>query len=180
MMVALLGQQKLLEQKDQALDKKSTELKNPQALINVLEGKLRLMNQRKFGASSEKNLSQKDWIADEVETLADGEPDADNGEIEPEPELQNKPKKPRLRKGLSDSLPRIQKYLRLSDEERQGAIETFFVKIKEELDIIPAQVQVIEIMQERWCIRMSMASAVLRLLRVPHIQSVKALPRLIC
>jgi hypothetical protein len=37
MIVALLGQQKLLEQKDQALDKKSTELKNLQALINVLE-----------------------------------------------------------------------------------------------------------------------------------------------
>jgi transposase len=107
------------------------------------------MNQRTFGASIDKNLSQKDWIADEEETLADGEPDADNGEIEPEPELQNKPKKPRLRKGFSDSLPRIQKYLRLSDEERQGAIETFFVKIKEELDIITAQVQVIEIMQEK-------------------------------
>ena len=149
LMAALLEQQKLLEQKDQALDQKSAELKNQQALINVLEEKLRLMNQRKFGTSSEKNLSQKDWIADEAEVLADNQPDADDGEIEPDPEPKDKPRKSRSRKGFSDSLPRIQKYLRLSEEERQGALETFFVKVKEELDIIPAQAQVIEIMQEK-------------------------------
>ena len=154
MMVALLEQQKLLEQKDQALDEKSAEIKNKQARIKVLEEKLRLMEQRKFGSSSEKNLSQKDWIADEAEQLADGEPDTDDGEIEADDESAEqssaaKPKKTRSRKGFSPDLPRIQKYLRLSDEEREGATETFFVKVKEELDIIPAQVQVIEIMQEK-------------------------------
>jgi len=149
MMVALLEQQKLLEKKDEVLDQQSTEIKNKQALIDVLEEKLRLMNQRRFGASSEKNLSQEDWLADEAEQLADGEPDADDGEIAAEQDADKKPRKPNKRKGFSPTLPRIQKYLYLNDEQRDGAIDTFFVKVKEELDIVPAHVQVIEIMQEK-------------------------------
>ncbi len=155
MMLALLEQQKLLEKKDQALEQKGAEIKNQQALINVLEEKLRLMKQRTFGTSSEKNLSQQDWLADEAETLADGEADPDDGEIaaeheeESEQDSKKKPPTARARKGFSPQLPRIQKYIHLSDEEREGAIETFFVKVKEELDIIPAQVQVIEILQEK-------------------------------
>jgi transposase len=37
----------------------------------------------------------------------------------------------------------------LNDEEKVGAIDTFFVKVREELDIIPAQVRVLEYMQEK-------------------------------
>ena len=140
LVVAYLSQQELIE-------KKNLELRNKQAWIEVLEEKLRLMNQRKFGASSEKNLFQQDWLADEAETLADGQSDSDDGEIDPEPAEKKPPRKPR--KGLNPDLPRVQKYIRLSDEEREGALETFFVKVKEELDIIPAIVQVIEIMQEK-------------------------------
>ena len=142
MMVALLEQQKRLEKQGKTLE-------NQQALINVLEEKLRLLTQQKFGSSSEKNLSQEDWLADEAEALADGEPDPNDGEIdEPEQEKKKKPKTGRG-KGFSESLPRIQKFVYLGDDEREGALETFFVKVKEELDIIPAQVQVIEIMQEK-------------------------------
>ena len=143
MMVALLKQQKLLEEKNKTLE-------NQQALINVLEEKLRLMNQRKFGASSEKNLSQQDWLADEAEQLTDGEPDPDDGEIEPEETTDEKPpRKKRPRKGLNPKLTRVQEYVSLSDEEREGAIDTFFVKVKEVLDYTPATVRVIEIMQEK-------------------------------
>jgi transposase len=149
MVVALLEQQKLLEKKDVVLEQQCADIKKLQVLNNILEEKLRLMNQRKFGTSSEKNLSQQDWLADEAETLADGEPDPDEGEIEPEQEPDKKPRNKPKRKGFSPKLPRIQKYVHLSDQEREGAIDTFFVKVKEELDIIPAQVQVIEIMQEK-------------------------------
>ena len=153
MMVALLEQKKMLEHKDEVLSEKEAALKNQQARINVLEEQLRLMKQRKYGASSEKNLAQQDWLADEAETLADGEPDADDGEVSSEDEAdkstKTKTRKPNTRKGLSADLPRIQKHLYLSDEEREGAVETFFVKVKEELDIIPAKMQVIEIMQEK-------------------------------
>lgn len=151
LMVALLEQQKLLEKKDVTLEQQNAEIKNQQALIKVLEEKLRLKDQRLYGASSEKNLSQQDWLADEAELLADGEPDLDDGERTPDedPAKPTKTAKPRRGKGLSPDLPRIQKYIRLSDEQREGAVETFFVKVKEELDVIPAKVQVIEIMQEK-------------------------------
>ena len=150
LMVALLEQQKQLEKKDVALEEKSAEIKNQQALIKVLEEKLRLKDQRLYGASSEKNLSQQDWLADEAELLADGEPDPDDGERAPDEEPPTKPAKPRKgNKGLSPDLPRIQKFICLSDEQRVGAVKTFFVKVKEELDVIPAKIQVIEIMQEK-------------------------------
>ena len=140
-MVALVEQQKLLNDKDTKID-------DQQKLINILEEKLRLMQQRKFGTSSEKNLLQLDWLADEAEQLADGEPDEYEGEMD-EPAAVKAPHKPRSRKGFSKDLPRTQQFIRLTDEEREGAIETFFVKVKEELDIVPAKVQVIEIMQEK-------------------------------
>ena len=150
LMVALHEQQKLLAQRDEVLEQQSAEIQNQQARIAVLEEQLRLMRQRKYGASSEKNVGQQDWLADEAEALADGQPDADDGEIEPDesPDPKKKPRK-RKRRGFSDKLPRVQRYLTLTDAEREGAIETFFVKVKEELDIVPAHVQVIEIMQEK-------------------------------
>ena len=43
----------------------------------------------------------------------------------------------------------MQIFITLSDEEKAGAISTFFTKVKEELDIIPAQVRVLEYMQEK-------------------------------
>ena len=151
LMVALIEQQSLLEKKDKVLEENSTKIKNQQALIAVLEERLRLKDQRLFGASSEKNLSQEDWLVDEAELLADGEPDPDDGEQEAdEQDTDQTPKKPRKRrKGFAANLPRTQKFIYLSDQEREGAVETFFFKVKEELDIIPAQIQVIEIMQEK-------------------------------
>ncbi|MGQ7848780.1 IS66 family transposase [Granulosicoccus sp. 3-233] len=161
MMVALFEQQKMLSEKEEQLAESHSllqnheaRLANQQALIAVLEERLRLMQQRQFGSKSEKNLLQDDWLADEAETLVDGKPDSDDGEIDPDdeqkdPGKQKKPRKKKARKGFSADLPRIQRFITLSDEEREGALETFFVKVKEELDIIPAQVQVIEIMQEK-------------------------------
>jgi len=62
-------------------------------------------------------------------------------------------KKPRKktgkRKPLNADIPRVQERILLSDEQREGAIDTFFVTVKEELDITPAKVQVIEYLQEK-------------------------------
>jgi len=106
----------------------------------------------RYGKSSEKNVLQEDWLADEAERFADGEPDPEDGEIAAdeaaEPSDKPKPRKGRG-KGFSKDLPRIKKYLELSEAERTNALETFFVKVKEELDIIPARVQVIEHWQEK-------------------------------
>lgn len=53
------------------------------------------------------------------------------------------------RKPFSDKLPREQVFAYLSEKDKAGAIDTFFVKVREELDIIPAQVRVLEYMQEK-------------------------------
>ncbi|MGQ7848835.1 IS66 family transposase [Granulosicoccus sp. 3-233] len=144
LMAALLEQQKMLSEKDELLAESQSRLQNQKARIAVLEERLRLMQERQFGSKSEKNLLQEDWLADDAETLADGEPDTDDGEIEEdEPNNTQSEKKPRKRagrKGLSADLPRIQRFICLTDEEREGAVRTFFVRVKEELDIIPARV----------------------------------------
>lgn len=84
--------------------------------------------------------------------------DTDDGEIAAQDDAEDdadfKPRTTKPRKRLSKDLPRIQKFIYLSHEEREGAIETFFVKVKEELDIIPAKAQVIEIQWDhlvRYC-----------------------------
>ena len=43
----------------------------------------------------------------------------------------------------------VQQRALLSVEQREGAIDTFFVSVKEELDITPAIIQVIEHLQEK-------------------------------
>jgi len=50
---------------------------------------------------------------------------------------------------LTFDIPRVQHRLLLCDEQHKNTIDTFFVTVKEELDITPAQVQVIEIVQEK-------------------------------
>ncbi|MCK5894751.1 MAG: IS66 family insertion sequence element accessory protein TnpB [Endozoicomonadaceae bacterium] len=50
----------------------------------------------------------------------------------------------RGRKGLSKNLPRHQIHIDLIDEEKAGAIDTFYSVVKEELDIESAKARVIE------------------------------------
>ena len=92
-----------------------------------------------------KKTSAQGEIFNEAE-LSDCMTDADDDEpVDPD-----KPKPRSNRKGrkpLSPSLPRYQERVELSEEEKQGAIDTFFTKVREELDIIPAKVRVKEILQ---------------------------------
>ncbi len=116
-----------------------------QKLLKLLEEELRLARQRRFGASSEKRPFQGDFF-DEAE-LEQALSDIDQALTEAgEPPA--KPKR-KPRKGFSDKLPRVRVDLTLSEEEKAGASRTFFTKVKEELDIVPAKAQVIEYWQEK-------------------------------
>ena len=88
----------------------------------------------------------------EAELLADGDSDV-SGEIAPEPNSDevkpDKSKQRKKRQGLSADLAREQVHHRLTAEEKEGAIDTFFVTVKEELDIVPAKARVIEHLQEK-------------------------------
>lgn len=136
------------EQATQVVEKKSEVIESQKKRIAVLEEYLRLVRQKRFGATSEKNLLQGD-LFNEAELLADGEGDEDASAESDEKTETNARKRRRPRKALSPSLPRTQVYHKLSDEQRAGAVDTFFEKTKEELDITPAKVRVIEHMQEK-------------------------------
>ena len=132
-----------LGQKEQVIQQKTTVIAEQKKRIDILEEYLRLERSRRFTSSSEKNSPQEEMQFDEAESLAEQD---DQPTEEPPKSLS---KKQGGRKGLSPKLPRTQIYLRLSDEEKEGAIDTFFTVVKEELDIIPAHVRVLEYLQEK-------------------------------
>jgi len=134
-----------LARKDDVIAKKSHVISEQQKRIEQLEAYLRLEKSRHYGARSEKNPNQGE-LFNEAEQLAD---EASDEETEAAEDKQPAKKRARSRKGLSDKLPRIQIHLDLTEEEKAGAINTFYSKVKEELDIIPAQVRVLEYLQEK-------------------------------
>ena len=120
-------------------------IEEQQKLLKLMEEKLRLARQKRFGASSEKLPFQGDFF-DEAEL------EAALGDVEVQLQALDKPapKRPRKkREGFSEKLPRIRIDLPLSEEEKAGASQSFFSKVKEELDIIPAKARVIEYWQEK-------------------------------
>ena len=141
------------------VESKSEVISKQKKHIAILEEALRLSKIKRFAPSSEQ--SQQTSLFDEAENEADSD---GNEELELDHELDvetdefsedDKPatsteaKKKPGRKPFSDKLLREQIYIYLSDEEKQGSIDTFFTKVKEELDIIPAKVRVLEYMQEK-------------------------------
>ncbi len=113
--------------------------------IRLLEEYLRLAKAQKFGASSEK-LAYQISLFDEAELevaldeLEDQLPDDDKV-------ISRGPKT--RRRGFSPELNRIRIELKLTEQERLGAQSTFFTKTKEELEYIPAKLNVLEYWQEK-------------------------------
>lgn len=136
-----------LLEKDDIIQKKSQVIEEQKKRITLLEEYLRLERARLYGRSSEKSGSQGE-IFNEAELVDCAiQPDEDEPE-QPEPDS-NSRKHRKGRQPFSPSLPRVQERSELSEEEKAGAIDTFFVKVREELDIVPAKVQVKEILQEK-------------------------------
>lgn len=156
----------LLQEKNQHIDQLQSDIDSHSTLITSQQGRittqkqriyfleeaLRLSQQKRFGSSSEKNLLQS-LLFDEAELAAcdqAGDIELPTGELDEDAEADPVPKKKRKpRQGLSADLPRVQHYAYLTEEEKAGATETFFTKVKEELDIEPARAQVIEYYQEK-------------------------------
>lgn len=150
-LAALEEQHQVLLQKDHELDAqqqvisaKTQVIDQLKIQIQLLEERIRLLRHQHFGSSSEKTSDHQGQLFNELEQLAESEP-----EVEADPD--EKPKRPKRtgRKGLCPSIPREKVVLNLSDEQKADAIAVFEVKVKEELDIIPARVRVIEYYQEK-------------------------------
>jgi len=128
------------------LNDKQQIIRTQQKHIDKIEQYLRLAKIQKFTSSSEKMPGQIDLFDEAELAVALSELEA---EI-PEDVLPNKPKtKKKPQRGFSDKLPRVVIQLRLSESEKANAKKTFFVKVKEELDVIPARARVLEYWQEK-------------------------------
>ncbi len=142
----------LIEQKEQAIADRDRVIADrdhliaeQQKLLKLLEEQLRLAKHKRFGESSEKLSFQADFFDEAELEIALGDIEAELEQV-----VAPTPKPPRKkREGFSDKLPRIRVDLPLSDEDKAGASRTFFTKVKEELDIVPAQARVLEYWQEK-------------------------------
>ena len=142
----IVAQRASLKDQDKVLQNQSKIIRSHEKYIGLLEEQLRLASIQKFAAKSEKLAYQMD-LFDEAEleqAIADIEDQLPNDWVEPAAPL----KKKRTR-GFSDSLKRVRVELTLTDAEKAGALRTFFTKVKEELEYIPAQLNVLEYWQEK-------------------------------
>lgn len=152
LLVLLAEKESQLTEKESQLTEKESQLaatkdrvEQQKTYIHILEEYLRLAVIKRFGASSEKVDFQKD-LFDEAElevALAELEVQL------PDDERVTSPAKTTRRRGFSDTLNRRRIELLLSDAEKAGALRTFFTKVKEELEFIPATLNVLEYWQEK-------------------------------
>jgi len=133
----------VIEQQAHVIAERNRLIAEQQKLLALMEEQLRLARQRRFGSSSEKQPHQGDFFDEAELEVALSEVEAQLPDATP-----SKPKR-KPRAGFSDKLPRIRIDLPLSDDEKAGATSTFFSKVKEELDIVPAQARVLEYWQEK-------------------------------
>jgi len=111
--------------------------------IEILKEALILSRVKRFAPSSEKSDGQLSLFDEAENELQDEEEQESSTPKQPEPN------KKTGRKGFSKNIPRVPVFLNLTDEEKEGAIKVFYTKVKEELDIIPAKVQVLEYFQQK-------------------------------
>lgn len=149
--VQLENQSAQLENQSIQLEKQNKIIQQARHQIQLLEEAIRLYKARKFAASSEKSTFQMSLFDEaevevELDELLDKLPeDKDEGS---DLKQLRKERKPRNR-AFSKALPRKRIELLLSEAEKQGASTTFFSKVKEELEYIPAQLTVLEYWQEK-------------------------------
>jgi transposase len=136
--------QVLLSEKDNIIDKKSSVITSQKRRIEFLEEYLRLEKSKRFASSSEQTTAEQGRLFNEVEATSEPEQE----ELLPE-QPSDSLKAKTGRKPFNKSIPRHQIFAYLSDGDKEGALETFFVKTREELDIIPSKVQILEYMQEK-------------------------------
>ena len=142
------GLQQELAAKSAEIQQRDQAIKQREHTIQILEELLRWKRIQQFGASSEKSAHQI-HLFDEAELEA--EIDALRDQLPDDVKEEGAPPASRKRRqrGFSGTLLRERIELTLSDEEKVGASKTFFTKVKEELQFIPAQLKVLEYWQEK-------------------------------
>jgi len=144
---SIQDRERVIKDRDRAIGERDTRIK-------LLEEQLRLATIRKFAASSEKQPFQVN-LFDETELEAalreldeqlDGTA-ADEGPQDTEAQQRRRSRK--RERGFSAALRRERIELLLAEADKDGALRTFFTKIKEELSYLPPQLKVLEYWQEK-------------------------------
>ena len=152
MIAVISGLQQQLAVKEEAfqhqLNQRDQAIQNRDARIEILEELLRHKKIQQFAASSEKQPSQI-ALFDEAELEVEIDEQQDQLPDDVEGQKTSSTSRKRRQRGFSDTLLRERIELALSDEEKAGATKTFFTKVKEELEYIPAQLKVLEYWQEK-------------------------------
>jgi transposase len=132
------------------LRKQQAEITRLQDQLHSLLESLRLEKHRLYGARSEKAPGQAE-LFDEPEATADT-PEASPGPVPETPSPA--PRKPAVRKPLPRDLPRIRRVYELPAAARQCPcgceLSEIGEEISEQIDIIPARVQVIEHVRKKY------------------------------
>ncbi|MCX7096461.1 MAG: transposase [Methylococcales bacterium] len=158
MLAELLEKAQRVDELSQTVALKSEVIASLKQRIEFLEEAVRSFKVKRFAPSSEQSGQMS--VFDDAEVEATIEFDAITDEVAVEmaaidggvDSASTGPsdlKQKTGRKPFSGNLPRVQIFITLSDEEKAGAVSTFFSKVREELDIIPAKVRVLEYMQEK-------------------------------
>lgn len=134
------------------IERLSVENQRQQAHLGVLEEKLNILLAKRFGASSEK------YSPDQLRLFNEAERDGEGVDVERPPARITIPTHQRLkpgRKPLPTSLPRIEVVHELEEAERVCTHDGHRLieigeELSEQLDIIPAQVQVIRHVRKKY------------------------------
>lgn len=142
-----------LEARDHAIQERDRVIRGRDARIKLLEEQLRLATIRKFAASSEKlpfqvNLFDETELEAALRELDEELGDSAGDQDEQDTHQQGRRNRTRER-GFSATLRRERIELLLAEADKEGALKTFFTKIKEELSYIPPQLKVLEYWQEK-------------------------------
>jgi len=140
----------LHKERDALKQERKTTADLRQKVHSLLEA-IRLEKHRRYGSSSEKSADQTE-LFDEADAPA--ETPGDEAVSEATSVAAHSRKKKSGRKPLPDDLPRVRKVIELSDEERQCpcgcTLSEIGEEISEQLDIIPAQVQVLQTVRKKY------------------------------
>ena len=148
-----------LEKQSRALERKNDSL---EAAKRELFEQLRLLIENRFGPSTEKyKIPQEDLFFDEAEALVESEPASDSDDApEDKAEIPTKPAsaKPRTRGGrlaLPAELPRVDIIHDVADDQKHchnDGTELVCIgeDVSEQLDIIPAKIQVIRHIRRKY------------------------------
>jgi len=145
LLALLVEKDVLLASTNSQLGDTQSQVREQKSYINILEEYLRLAKTKQFGASSEKLDVQVDLFDEAELEVALTELEAQL----PEDELITPAAKKTRRRGFPENLNRVRIELTLSEEEKAGAQSSFFTKVKEELEFIPAKLNILEYWQEK-------------------------------